>query len=60
MHVRTIFSPGTEASDIELAKFFLLWQLNVMTEVAMLPLKAHIKNKQLQILQPNAKASIYV
>lgn len=38
MHVRTIFSPSTEASDVELAEFFLLGQLNVMTEVAMFSL----------------------
>lgn len=38
MHVRTILSPSTEASNIELAEFLLLGQLNVMTEVAMFPL----------------------
>lgn len=41
MHVRTIFSPSTEASDIEFAEFLLLGQLNVMTEVAMFPLLNH-------------------
>lgn len=39
MHVRTVFRPCTEASDVEFAKFLLLRQLNVMTEVAVVALK---------------------
>ena len=38
MHVGTIFSASTVASDVVLAKLLLLSQLNVMTEVAVLPL----------------------
>lgn len=38
MHVWAIFSPGTEASNIKLAEFFLLGQLNVMTEVTVFTL----------------------
>lgn len=38
MHVGTILSPGTEASDVELAQLHLLGQLNVMAEVTVVPL----------------------
>ena len=38
MHVRTVVGPGTEPSDVELAQLLLLGQLNVMAEVAVVPL----------------------
>lgn len=38
MHVRTVVSSGTKPSDVELAQFLLLGQLNVMAEVAVVSL----------------------
>lgn len=38
MHVRTVVSSGTKPSDVELAQLLLLGQLNVMAEVAVVPL----------------------
>lgn len=38
MHVRTVVGSGTESSDVELAQLLLLWQLNVVAEVAVVPL----------------------
>lgn len=38
MHVRAVVSSGTEASDVELAKLFLFRQIDIMAEVAVVPL----------------------
>ena len=38
MHVRTVVGSGTESSDVELAQLLLLGQLDVMAEVAVVPL----------------------
>lgn len=38
MHVRTVVGSGTESSYVELAQLLLLRQLNIMTEVAVVPL----------------------
>lgn len=49
MHVGAVFSPCAEASDVELAEFFLLGQLNVVAEVAMFPLESWQSNKTIKI-----------
>lgn len=59
MHVRTIFSPSTEAGDIELAEFLLLGQLNVMTEVAMFPLLI-INEIIIMVVTPTIKDKLYI
>lgn len=38
MHVGTVVGSGTKSSDVELAQLLLLGQLNVMAEVAVVPL----------------------
>lgn len=38
MHVRAVVGSGAESSDVELAQLLLLWQLNVVAEVAVVPL----------------------
>lgn len=38
MHVRTVVSSSTESCDVELAQLLLLRQLDVMAEVAVIPL----------------------
>lgn len=43
MHVRTVIGTGTEPSYVELAQLLFLGQLNVVAEVAVVPLV--VKNK---------------
>lgn len=38
MHVRAVVSSGTKPSDVEFAQLLLLGQLNVMAEIAVIPL----------------------
>jgi len=38
MHVRTVVCSGTESGDVELAQLLLLGQLDVVAEVAVVPL----------------------
>lgn len=49
MHVGAVFSPCAEASDVELAEFFLLGQLNVVAEVAVFPLESWQRDKTIKI-----------
>lgn len=39
MHVGTVVRSGTESSDVELAQLLLLGQLDVVAEVAVVPLQ---------------------
>ena len=59
MHVGTVVCSGAEPSDVELAQFLLLQQLNVMAEVAVVPLvvekkKVWIKSVHLEDLKPTS------
>lgn len=42
MHVRTVVGSGAEPSDVKLAQLFLLGQLDVVAEVAVVPLVVEI------------------
>lgn len=39
VHVGAVLGTGTKACDVELAEFFLLWKLNVVAEVTVIPLE---------------------
>lgn len=38
MHVGTVVGSGTEPSDVEFTQLLLLWQLDVVAEVTVVPL----------------------
>ena len=44
MHVRAVVGSGTEPSYVELAQLLLLRQLDVVAEVAVVPLNKKIKD----------------
>lgn len=55
MHVRAVVSSGTKPSDVEFAKLLLLGQLNVMTEIAVIPLvRKKVKMKSVWLTEINS------
>lgn len=47
MHVGTVVGPGAVSSDVELAQLLLFGQLDVMAEVAVVPLVVKKRNDNL-------------